>query len=291
VDLDCPEAIYAAQVLLEDTGMVFGRQSKPYSHYFYRCDPPVRSKRYIDPVETDKDEACLVELRCQKIDGTTGLQTVVPPSIHESGEQIRFEKGYDKDPANVDAPVLQADVAKVAAAALLARRWQGEKSGRNAAFIALAGALARGGWPLDQAVAFHRAIYRALWGSHADLEAAKAEVVATYEKQTRGFETTGRPTLEGLVDNRVVGAALAWLEISQTAEQPRPAAHTEAAHTEAPDDWPKPEPTQDELPSVQAFSEALLPHTLRPLVADVAERMQVPMDFPSGLWCCVLLVR
>jgi hypothetical protein len=215
VDLDCSEAIAAAPELLPETAMVFGRQSKPASHYFYRMDPPRRSKRFLDPL----DKQCLVELRCQKSDGTTGLQTVVPPSVHPSGEQIRFEPGCDRNPANVDAPMLQAAVARVAAASTLAQRWPKEKGGRNAAFIALAGALARSGWALDQAVAFHRAIYRALWGHHADFEAARAEVVATFEKHGGGFQTTGRRSLAELMDKRAVNTAFAWLEIQTPAEQ------------------------------------------------------------------------
>ncbi len=45
--------------------------------------------------------------------------------------------------------------------------------------------------------------------------------------------------------------------------------------------WPKPEAIQSELPAVQAFSEELLPASFRPLVRDVTERMQVPMDYPA----------
>ena len=55
----------------------------------------------------------------------------------------------------------------------------------------------------------------------------------------------------------------------------------QAARAEAADDWPKREPIQSELPPVRAFSEDLLPDSFRPLVADVAERMQVPMDYPA----------
>ena len=57
--------------------------------------------------------------------------------------------------------------------------------------------------------------------------------------------------------------------------------HQAAPRAEAVDDWPKPEPIQSELPPVQVFSEDLLPESFRPLVADVAERMQVPMDYPA----------
>ena len=75
IDLDSPEAIAVACDILPDTGMIFGRKSKPASHYFYRCDPPLRSRRFLDPINKE----CLVELRCQKSDGSVGLQTVVPP--------------------------------------------------------------------------------------------------------------------------------------------------------------------------------------------------------------------
>jgi hypothetical protein len=47
------------------------------------------------------------------------------------------------------------------------------------------------------------------------------------------------------------------------------------------EDWPKPEPIQGELPPVLPFSEDLLPVSFRPLVRDVTERMQVPMDYPA----------
>jgi putative DNA primase/helicase len=60
-----------------------------------------------------------------------------------------------------------------------------------------------------------------------------------------------------------------------------PGAGSEARSVEALRDWPKPEPIQGDLPAVAAFSENLLPASFRPLVRDVTERMQVPMDFPA----------
>lgn len=47
------------------------------------------------------------------------------------------------------------------------------------------------------------------------------------------------------------------------------------------DDWPAPLPLHSELPPVQRFEDELLPISFRPLVRDVAERMQVPMDYPA----------
>lgn len=213
VDIDCTEAIAAARELLPETGLIFGRQSKPASHYFYRSDPPVRTKRFLDPV----DKACLVELRCQKANGSIGFQTVVPPSVHPEGELIRFEPGFDKHPANVDASVLQIAVARVAAVAVLARHWPGEKAGRNRAFIALAGALARADWTMEDAIALTRALYRVMWHADADLNAASAEVRSTFEKHRARFQTTGRRSLTDLVDKRAVSSAFSWLGISQPA--------------------------------------------------------------------------
>jgi len=213
IDLDCAEAIGAAPELLPDTRMIFGRASKRASHYFFRADPPVKSRRYLDPIS----KACLVELRCQKSDGTIGLQTVVPPSEHPSGEAVTFEQGRDSHPANVEAAVLQDAVLKLAAASLLARHWPKPQGGRNAGFLALAGVLARAGWAFDDTLAFHRAIYRALWDGAADFGQCEAEVKATYERHGGHGQTTGIPTLRQYIDAKAVTAALTWLGIERQA--------------------------------------------------------------------------
>ena len=56
----------------------------------------------------------------------------------------------------------------------------------------------------------------------------------------------------------------------------------EIATGEASDDWPEPTPLQAELPPVEPFREELLPVSFRPLAKDVAERMQVPLDYPAA---------
>jgi hypothetical protein len=57
------------------------------------------------------------------------------------------------------------------------------------------------------------------------------------------------------------------------------------------DGWPKPEPLQGELPPVKAFDPTLLPESLRELAVDVAERMQVPLDFVAALMVLCLAGR
>jgi len=48
-----------------------------------------------------------------------------------------------------------------------------------------------------------------------------------------------------------------------------------------PDEWPEPEALAESLPDVMQFDLELMPESFRPLVKDVAERMQVPLDFPA----------
>ena len=45
--------------------------------------------------------------------------------------------------------------------------------------------------------------------------------------------------------------------------------------------WTEPEPLGSDLPPVPAFDPELLPDALRPWCIDVADRMQVPLDFPA----------
>jgi putative DNA primase/helicase len=46
-------------------------------------------------------------------------------------------------------------------------------------------------------------------------------------------------------------------------------------------EWPKPQPINTALPTVEPFTEQLLPASFFPLVRDIAERMQVPLDYPA----------
>lgn len=45
--------------------------------------------------------------------------------------------------------------------------------------------------------------------------------------------------------------------------------------------WPEPEDLDGSLPEVETLDPDLLPDSLRPLVEDIAERMQVPIDYPG----------
>jgi hypothetical protein len=48
-------------------------------------------------------------------------------------------------------------------------------------------------------------------------------------------------------------------------------------------DWPDPSPLGDELPCVQPFDSRFIPHSLRLLIEDVSERMQIPQDYAAAI--------
>jgi hypothetical protein len=118
VDIDCQEAQPVADRFLPPTKSVFGRASKPRSHRFYRSSGPMPSMKLLDPVRKDT----LVELRANRTrDGglTSGLQTVLPPSIHPSGERIEWEE--DGEPAAIAYVDLRRAVLDLGAQCLIAR--------------------------------------------------------------------------------------------------------------------------------------------------------------------------
>src|SRR5262249_36880463 len=78
IDLDCDEAVEFAGHILPPTAEIFGRASKPRSHYIYQS-PGLTSHQF-----EDVDGSMIVEIR------STGGQTVFPPSIHLSGEPITW---------------------------------------------------------------------------------------------------------------------------------------------------------------------------------------------------------
>jgi hypothetical protein len=139
VDLDCPEAVTAAKYLLPESGLIHGRHGNPWSHWWYKLTAPIGAITLADPSGKK-----LLEVQ-------PNGQTVVPPSIHESGEAYVWYK--DEGPASVDPETFICKVHEVGAATLLARYWPPE-GGRHDAALALAGGLYALGMKLEQAVGF-----------------------------------------------------------------------------------------------------------------------------------------
>jgi putative DNA primase/helicase len=113
VDLDCGEAKQLAFALLPKGLAAFGHSGNDRGHILYRVNDAGKTQRYQCP-ETG---VTLVELR------STGSQTMIPPSIHPSGQKLEFTFLDDTaTPLNFDD--LQVQVRKIAALCLIARHWR-----------------------------------------------------------------------------------------------------------------------------------------------------------------------
>ncbi len=202
VDLDCPEAIEAAKTLLPPTGMRHGRRSKPASHYWYRVtdDLPVTRTAFVDEAGT------LVELRSS--DGSKGVQTVVPPSIHPSGEPVVWER-YGT-PAEVGGQELDRRVRLVAVVALLARHWPREGL-RHQVSLALSGYLLNGG--LDEAEVAEIVSLAAEIAGDEEAEARRGNVGTTARRVAAGELVVGGTAVAEHLGERVMQQLTAWLGI------------------------------------------------------------------------------
>jgi hypothetical protein len=200
IDLDSMETIHLALSFLPSTDTIFGRASKPRSHFLYLANPIPATTKF-----KDIDGTMLVELR------STGQQTVLPPSTHPSAERIEWEK-YDL-PARLEGNELLKSVSRLAAAAIIARHYPSQGSRQDAA-LALAGGLLRAGWANDAVEHFIKAIC----DEAQDEETSKRvqTVCATARSLAAGEYATGWPTLSKLIGNAVTKRVREWLGIKST---------------------------------------------------------------------------
>jgi hypothetical protein len=122
VDLDCPEALALAPLYLPSTGAIFGRASKPMSHWLYTA-LGATYEAFADPLTGD----ILIELRAQ---GRTGgaHQTLLPPSVTD-GERREW-LGDIIAPAVLDAVFLRTAIAWLSIGSLV-MRYVSETAARN----------------------------------------------------------------------------------------------------------------------------------------------------------------
>jgi hypothetical protein len=204
IDLDAPEAIAVADFFLPKTSCVHGRPTKRRSHRWYVSPSPAYLK-FADPMlqKSDPCRSVIVELR------QDGHQTLVPPSLHESGELCVWEQ--EGEPAHVDACDLARRVHILAGAALLARYWP-VRGRRHDAALALAGMLLRAGWNDENVSHFVRAVAAAA-GDEEERQRVR-DVISTAERLDAGRSATGTSTLAQIVGDAIVERVRQWLAIT-----------------------------------------------------------------------------
>lgn len=135
VDVDDKEGLELAELVLPTTAMASGREGQGPSHYWYIA-PGAKTTAWKD------DLGMIVELRAD------GVQTLVPPSVHENGDRVVW---YGTGAAaTVQADELKRRCVLFACAMTLGRHWPSEGNRHDAA-LGIAGMLLQAGLPDSEA--------------------------------------------------------------------------------------------------------------------------------------------
>lgn len=217
VDFDWPIQMQLAEVLLPQTLLEFGRSSKACSHLFYTTSTLLTSKAFKDPFKAERDRtgtgslssslsgpkqkapANIVEFRSANEDGSLGHQTVVPPSIHPSGEAITLDRAhllfepYGSIAHDVNN-TLPHRIALYAAAYLLYERFS-NGTFHHPVRMAAAGFFLSCGLSESDVYAMNEALSHACNNDRKD---AKSSVTSTIKNYKKG-RVTGRTTLASMI--------------------------------------------------------------------------------------------
>jgi hypothetical protein len=143
VDLDCADALFLASEFLPETNAIFGRDSKPVSHWLFVVKESIETLRL-----RDLDGRVLLELR------SDGCQTVFPPSVH-SGEKVEWVK--NGLPSLVEGPELRKRVVLLAIACLVIPNWP-QVGSRHEVALSFAGGLLGDGLDIESVTRLLRGI-------------------------------------------------------------------------------------------------------------------------------------
>jgi hypothetical protein len=199
IDLDCEESIALAPHMLPSTGMIFGREGKPASHWIYKASDPGKSLKLADP-----NGGMLVEMRGK------GCMTVFPGSVHESGEEVRFDR--EGDPAEIEFDQLALFARQLAAASLLLRHWQ--RGNRHNLALALSGTLLSGGMREENT----RRLLEALIASAEDGEPEDRRkcLSDTAQRLKARQAVKGRNDLAEIVGEGATDRICEWLQLGRS---------------------------------------------------------------------------
>jgi len=198
VDIDAPEALALADAFLPSTTFVSGRPSRPRSHRWFRCESLPRHQKF-------EFDGCLLELR------VTG-QTMTPPSLHPSGEQVVWHEATGELPV-INPDELAAATRMLAAATLLCRKYPAEGS-RHGLALAISGFLLRNGWDVNRTRHFIVSVATAAGDTEiADRETA---VETTAARLTKGETALGGTRFAEIIGPAVFEKLAEWLGFART---------------------------------------------------------------------------
>lgn len=192
VDIDAKDALVAAEILLPPTNRISGRPGKPRSHWFYTCSEDILTVQYHGLGGSNDS---IVELRGLSKTGSP-VQTVVPPSVHPSGELITWSQ--DGRPLHFEqTEFLFLPVRNLAAATLIARGFPGSGHRHNPR-MALAGYLGRCGLPDVVVMMIGKAAMAIIGGDVGDWETCCR---TTLGKLKNDEKVMGGPSLKEMLND------------------------------------------------------------------------------------------
>lgn len=182
IDFDWPDGLPLAKKILPPTQFGFGRQSRTISHAFYTSAEPLPSFSF-----DNIDGKPLVEFRGTKQDGSIGLQTMLPPSLHPSGERIEVRS----DGEIAHCPEIWRRTTLYAISCLLYSHL-GHRGLLHDTRLAVAGFLLSEGLSKEETILIGEAIAAA---SGNNVEDVKVTVQTTASKIKAGDRVQGRGSL------------------------------------------------------------------------------------------------
>lgn len=181
VDCDCEEAVFFAVVFLPKTTAVYGRASRPRSHWLYHC-ADIREPLALKDLILKK---MLVEIRVNH-------QSMAPPSVHPEGEIVAWNNP-DPKAMVVDKALLVRGVQLVATGSLIARYYNAPGD-RHDWGVAMAGTLRRLG--INQAEADRLMERAGKWVKDDKVKDRLDAVRSTYARNENEPATGGKTLAE-----------------------------------------------------------------------------------------------
>lgn len=181
VDFDWKDAPPALAGLLPSTGFTFTRPGRPLSHAFYTVSTPLAIVTY-----DDLDGSHLVECRGTTVGGAIGHQTMLPPSVHPTGEVLTLRDGTIAHDDTVPRRVL------LYALACLFYKYLGSRGFLHGARLALSGFLLSLGLTPDEVIDVAETLAAATGNSVSDV---KPSVTSTVNRLRRGEKVQGKTAL------------------------------------------------------------------------------------------------
>lgn len=186
VDIDALDIVDIIEAFFPATDAIFGRASKPRSHRLYRVEAPEFPwLKYQDPIT----KKFLFEIR-----GDGGLQTVLPGSVHETGEVVEWPGGIP--PALVVSVSAEAltHAGMLSAVCALIRRYIWLEGMRDQGSLHMSGLLFKLGWSEHDVLTVFRVAAASDWDHKAE-----QRIKRTFSKFEKGEAVTGSKALRELL--------------------------------------------------------------------------------------------